>query len=96
MSLRVVDPGVCASVQDLGRYGHASLGVVESGAADTLSLRVGNRLVGNADGLAGIEVTYPRAEFLLERSSRVLLAACGAELWEHAGCEPPRRGESKS
>ncbi|GAA1861264.1 urea amidolyase family protein [Microbacterium koreense] len=55
--LRVVEPGLLATVQDLGRPGAASLGVAPSGAADRGALRTANRLVGNSEGAAGIEVT---------------------------------------
>jgi biotin-dependent carboxylase-like uncharacterized protein len=44
-------------VQDLGRLGHAAVGVPRSGAADRAALRLANRLVANDDeGAAGIEV----------------------------------------
>ncbi|MFI6594812.1 biotin-dependent carboxyltransferase family protein [Nonomuraea sp. NPDC050536] len=56
--IEVLAPGPYATVQDLGRPGYAHLGVPHSGAADTVSLRLGNRLVGNPEGLAGIELTY--------------------------------------
>ena len=42
--LRVLDPGVLATVQDLGRPGLAHLGVPRSGAADPAALRLANRL----------------------------------------------------
>lgn len=54
-SLEVVSPGPYALVEDLGRPGYAHLGVAPSGALDTASLRLANRLVGNPEGLAGIE-----------------------------------------
>lgn len=54
---RVLDPGLLATVQDLGRPGHAAIGVARSGALDRGSLRRGNRLVGNAESAAGVEVT---------------------------------------
>ncbi len=41
-------------MQDLGRPGYAHLGVSASGAADALSLRAGNLLVGNADNAAAL------------------------------------------
>ena len=52
--LRIVAPGPNATIQDLGRPGW-SAGVGVSGAADTDSLRLANRLVGNDDDAAGIE-----------------------------------------
>ncbi|MFI0355611.1 biotin-dependent carboxyltransferase family protein [Actinomadura sp. 9N407] len=55
--IEVVRPGPLATVQDLGRPGHAHLGVPRSGAADGRSLRLGNRLVGNTEDAAAIEFT---------------------------------------
>ncbi|HEV3355196.1 MAG TPA: biotin-dependent carboxyltransferase family protein [Pseudonocardiaceae bacterium] len=43
-------------VQDLGRPGFAHLGVPPSGALDVPALRLANRLVGNAESLAALEV----------------------------------------
>ncbi|KHK99624.1 hypothetical protein LK09_02655 [Microbacterium mangrovi] len=53
--IRVVAPGVFASIQDLGRPGLGALGVARSGALDRAALRRGNRLVGNDETAAGIE-----------------------------------------
>src|SRR5215210_1243890 len=49
--------GPLATVQDLGRPGLAYLGVSPSGAADRTAHRLANRLVGNAESDATIEVT---------------------------------------
>ena len=61
----VTAPGVLSLVQDLGRLGVARLGVPRAGAADPFALRAANRLVGNEDGAAGLEVTAlgPRLRF---------------------------------
>ncbi len=50
--IEVRAPGMLTTVQDLGRDGFGALGVSPSGAADAISLRLGNRLVGNAEGAA--------------------------------------------
>jgi KipI family sensor histidine kinase inhibitor len=56
-ALEVVRVGALALVQDLGRPGHAAVGVPRSGAADRAALRLANRLVANDDeGAAAIEV----------------------------------------
>ncbi|WP_194911749.1 biotin-dependent carboxyltransferase family protein [Catenulispora rubra] len=55
--LVVLAPGPLTTVQDLGRPGLAALGVGASGAADRRSLRLANRLVGNAEGAAALELT---------------------------------------
>jgi biotin-dependent carboxylase-like uncharacterized protein len=57
VKLEVVRPGFTTTVQDLGRPGHAALGVGRSGAADRGSFRLANRLVGNDQGAAALEVT---------------------------------------
>ncbi len=56
--IEVVDPGPLATVQDAGRTGLAALGVGRSGAADRRSLALANRLVGNPEGQAGVEITF--------------------------------------
>lgn len=56
--IEVLAAGPYATVQDLGRSGHAHLGVPRSGAADAPALRLANRLVGNPEGHAGIELTF--------------------------------------
>ncbi|WP_043840835.1 biotin-dependent carboxyltransferase family protein [Amycolatopsis taiwanensis] len=56
--LLVENPGTLATVQDLGRPGFASIGIGTSGAADRGSLRLANRLVGNHEGAAAVEVTW--------------------------------------
>lgn len=61
--LEVVKPGPLATVQDLGRRGHGAMGVPPSGAADPVSLIAANRLVGNPDSSAGVELTLGRAVF---------------------------------
>ena len=55
--IEIVEPGPLTTVQDLGRPGFASLGVSPSGAADRGALRLANRLVGNPESAAGLEIT---------------------------------------
>lgn len=66
-------PGVLASVQDLGRHGLRQLGVCPGGALDVLSLTLANRLVGNADGAAGLELTMGGCELQFEADTRIAL-----------------------
>ena len=56
-ALAVVEPGLLATVQDQGRPGHAAEGIAASGAADRAALRTANRLVGNPEDAAGVEIT---------------------------------------
>jgi allophanate hydrolase subunit 2 len=74
--IRVLRAGVLDTVQDLGRPGYASQGVPASGAADGLALTLANRLAGNADDAAALEMT--QAGPLLEFSHRACVALTGA------------------
>jgi len=75
----VTAPGFATTVQDLGRPGHAAEGVSASGAADPVALRIGNRLVGNADNAAAFEMTLVGGSFRFEADGVVALAGAGAE-----------------
>lgn len=74
------------TVQDLGRYGYGPLGVSASGAADAVSLRIGNRLVGNPETSAALEMTLLGGTFVFERDSVIAVTGSdfgsGAPLWE--------------
>lgn len=79
----VVDkPGMLATVQDLGRHGLRERGICPGGALDTLALRLANRLVGNGDDAAGLEITMGGCELRFERECRIALAGddFGAQL----------------
>lgn len=56
-TLTVLRAGPLTTVQDLGRPGLAALGVPRSGAVDQAALRLGNRLVGNPEDAAALEIT---------------------------------------
>jgi biotin-dependent carboxylase-like uncharacterized protein len=60
-------------VQDLGRDGYGRIGVSPSGAADPISLRLGNRLVGNHQGAAGLEKMLLGGTFLFPAGAVVAL-----------------------
>jgi KipI family sensor histidine kinase inhibitor len=78
--IEVIKPGPLATVQDLGRPGYGHLGVPRSGAADVASLRLANRLVGNADGAAGIEFTLGRAALRFPAAARVAVTGAPVPL----------------
>ena len=77
-TLEVLEAGPQSSVQDLGRPGHAHLGVPRSGALDAPALRLGNRLVGNPEDAAGIECLLGGLVVRLARATTV--AVTGASV----------------
>jgi biotin-dependent carboxylase-like uncharacterized protein len=78
MSIKVEQPGLLTTVQDTGRFGKYDIGMPPSGAMDVFSYQVGNYLVGNEEGAAGLEITYwgPRLEF----TEDAVIAITGAEM----------------
>ena len=72
-TIQVEAPGLLTTVQDLGREGFGPMGVSPSGAADTISLRIGNRLVGNPLGAAALEMTLLGGTFVFPDGSVMAL-----------------------
>jgi biotin-dependent carboxylase-like uncharacterized protein len=88
-TIQVQAPGLFTTVQDLGREGFGPLGVSASGAADPMSLRLGNRLVGNPENTAALEMTLLGGTFLFPEGAIVSLSGAdfGATL-DHVLVDP--------
>jgi antagonist of KipI len=84
--IEVRAPGLLTTVQDLGREGFGPMGVSASGAADPVALRVGNRLVGNAEGAAGLEMALLGGNFVFPE--RAVVALTGSEFGATLDDEP--------
>ncbi|WP_046175570.1 urea carboxylase [Domibacillus indicus] len=57
-AIEVLDGGIQTTVQDWpGRIGHWDVGVPPCGPMDPFSFRIGNKLLGNGDRAAGLELT---------------------------------------
>lgn len=86
MTLTVLAAPPAAFVQDLGRPGHRALGIAPAGALDAASLRIANRLIGNDECAAGIEVAL--GGLRLRADDATTIAVTGAELALHVGGRP--------
>ena len=86
MSLKIVQPGLSTSIQDLGRPGYFHLGIPIGGAMDRFALRVANMLVGNPEGAAGFEAVFMGPTIVFEKDS--LVAVTGADLQPKVDGEP--------
>jgi antagonist of KipI len=75
--IHVIKPGLLTTVQDLGRRGFTHLGVSPGGAADSVSFRIANLLVGNDWNAAALEITLlgPTLEF--EVAATIAIAGYG-------------------
>ncbi|WOD12103.1 urea carboxylase [Pseudomonas sp. NyZ704] len=86
-TFEVVSGGTQTTVQDVpGRLGYWAVGVPPSGPMDNLALRLGNRLLNNPSGAAGLEITMtgPTLKF----NTDAVVAVTGAEIPLHVDGEP--------
>ncbi|HEY1991584.1 MAG TPA: biotin-dependent carboxyltransferase family protein [Gammaproteobacteria bacterium] len=77
--IEVLRPGRFTTVQDLGRTGCGHLGVPGSGAADAFDLRMANRLVGNPESDAALELTAEGPTLRFAEAAFVALTGGSAE-----------------
>ncbi|MGW1725329.1 5-oxoprolinase subunit C family protein [Streptomyces sp. NPDC002306] len=89
-ALAVVRAGALTTVQDLGRLGHAHLGVPRSGALDAPAAALVNRLVGNPPEAAVLETTLNGCA--LRPRSTVTVAVGGAPCPVTVGGRPAAWG----
>ena len=78
-TFEVLSAGTQTSVQDYpGRLGYWAVGVPPSGPMDSRALRLGNRLLGNAEGAAALEITMNGP--LLRFNCDAVVAVTGAPI----------------
>jgi antagonist of KipI len=75
--LRIEEPGMFTTIQDLGRPGRRASGVPPGGAMDRYALAAANRLVGNPEGAAALECSLSGPSLVALRSC--LVAVTGAD-----------------
>jgi len=93
-SLTVLEPGLLTTVQDSGRPGQASLGVGRSGVCDRTSYGLANRLVGNAEDVAVLEVTH--GGLRVRADGDLVIVTTGArcaDSWHHNAPTTLRSGD---
>ena len=77
-TIKILDPGVFATIQDLGRVGYREYGVPLSGVMDQTAAKLANRLVGNPAHFPVIEFTLKGGSFKVLHSATI--AITGADL----------------
>lgn len=77
--IEVIDPGMLSSIQDGGRKGYRQVGVPMSGAFDSVALSIGNRMLGNKDTAAAIEMTMTGGEYRFTTPAVVCLVGAYAD-----------------
>ena len=79
-SLTVVRGGMLTTVQDLGRWGQQHIGVPVAGPMDWYSHRLANRLVGNPDEAAALEITLLGPELTTDGNVTCAIAGAAFEM----------------
>ncbi|KOP67916.1 urea amidolyase [Bacillus sp. FJAT-18019] len=78
MSITVLKPGLLVTLQDTGRYGCGKYGISPAGAMDSFAYLIANRLVGNEDEQAALEITW--SGFAVEFERSLWVAITGGDL----------------
>jgi len=92
-AIDVLEPGTQTTIQDYpGRLGYWHVGVPPSGPMDTLAFRFANRLVGNQEDAAGLEITLtgPTLRF----ASDTTIALTGADFAARLNGSPMPRWQA--
>lgn len=84
--IRILEPGLQTTVQDMGRNGNYHLGVPPSGASDKYSFLVGNLLLGNPIDYAGLEFTLLGSK--VEFCKKTVIAITGAPIEPYLNHQP--------
>lgn len=79
-TIDVLSGGTLTTVQDYpGRIGYWNVGVPPSGPFDMRSFRLGNRLLGNADDAASLEITLNGPSLRFNSSTNIVLSGAKIE-----------------
>ena len=80
-TIDVLDGGVMTTIQDYpGRIGYWNVGVPPSGPMDHLAFRMANKLVGNAEGTAGLEITLIGPKLIFNTDSVIAITGAAIEV----------------
>lgn len=90
MTIKITEPGLFTTVQDLGRRGYESYGFSPAGAMDYRSYCLANALVGNGFTKATLEMTFQGAQFTVLKKTTI--ATAGAPMKLTVNNQPYRIG----
>ncbi len=78
-TIDVIAAGTMTTVQDWpGRVGYWEVGVPPCGPFDSLSLRLANTLVGNSEGMPGLEITIAGPTLRFNSATRIAVVGASA------------------
>lgn len=77
MTFKVLDPGLFSTIQDAGRFSYQAFGFSPSGVLDYRAHKLANRLLGNEDDAAVLEMTLQGVA--LEAGKDTVISTSGAK-----------------
>ena len=83
MSIKIIKPGLQATLQDGGRNQYRNIGVGAGGAMDNFAFAAANFLTGNEEAFPVLEINFPAPEILFEADA--LISITGADFSPFAG-----------
>jgi biotin-dependent carboxylase-like uncharacterized protein len=75
--IEIISDGLYTTIQDLGRYGYRRFGVPLSGAMDSYSARLANRLLGNTNREALMEITHIGPVLYFTQKTEIAITGAG-------------------
>lgn len=95
----VLNEGIMATFQDMGRFGYDDIGVSNSGASDELSYHLANRLLNNPPNSITIELTIGKLKLKALQGTRVSIAGAdtraklNGQILKNWSCFPVKKGD---
>ena len=81
MSIKILKPGICSTIQDLGRTSYRSMGVGPGGVMDFFAATTANYLAGNDEHQPVIEMHFPAASICF--TTDTIICVAGANFDAH-------------
>jgi len=80
-SFKVIKAGILTTLQDLGRFGYANIGITQSGAMDEEAFLWANKLLQNEPNSNMLEITYGNFELKSFGNTTFCITGAEADIW---------------
>lgn len=81
MSLEVVNKPILATIQDMGRFSYAHIGVSSSGVMDEYAYMYANKILNNNYGTNTIEISFSNVVFKSHGSTQIIVTGAKCEFF---------------
>ena len=81
MSLEIINKPILATIQDLGRFSYAKIGVSTSGVMDEYSYMYANKILENKYGTNCIEISFSNVIFKAHKLTQIVITGAKCEFF---------------